>query len=77
MFNEALSKENTQKDEKDTKILDLLNLHKKIHKQIKTQQNNQNNQISVEEMQSVAPTDEVNLNLKDEQYEKVEPVKII
>lgn len=78
MFNEALSKENTQKDEKDTKILDLFkSTQKDSQVDKKTQQNNQNNQISVEEMQSVAPTDEVNLNLKDEQiYEKVEPVKI-
>ncbi|WP_052137567.1 SH3 domain-containing protein [Campylobacter sputorum] len=75
MFNEALSKENAQKNEKDTKILDLFKSTQKDSQVDKKTQ--QNNQISVEEMQSVAPTDEVNLNLKDEQiYEKVEPTKI-
>lgn len=86
--NDAPAKENTQNNnEQDTKIIDLFNSTKNDKKSDTKPQSNQapkneqpnseNKKISVEEMKSVAPTDEVNLNLKDEQiYEKVEPAKI-
>lgn len=63
MFNEALEKQNTKNITNNTDISQ--NTDKK------------NNQISIEEMQNIAPTDEINLNLKDDQiYEKIEPNQI-
>lgn len=75
MMNETSSDlkdaKHSENSQDKTKIIDLFNSTKTTNTQ------NGDKQISIEQMQNIAPTDEVNLNLKDEQiYDKVEPTRI-